>query len=105
MKRDQEPTLISRIEDAFAKADDFLTVRQLAAATGIYSNTIASILSTMRVKYQAFDCVEQDKSLWWYPTPETDKRLKRVAARVPEEAGHRGGTGRYVKARVKREAK
>ncbi|MGD9674535.1 MAG: hypothetical protein AB7U98_13765 [Candidatus Nitrosocosmicus sp.] len=91
MKKNQEPTLISRIEEALAKADDFMTSKMIAAATGIHSSRVRSILNSMRIYYKAFDCIEQDKALWWFATPETDTRTKHVDLRVPEGPGHRGG--------------
>lgn len=97
MKATQEPTLISRIEEALAKADDFLTAKMIAEQTGIHSSRVLGILNSMRIYYKAFDCIEQDKALWWFATPETDKRTKHVAMRVPEGPGHRGGVSKRTR--------
>lgn len=94
MKPTQKPTLISRIEEALAKADDFMTSKMIAEVTGIHSSRVRNILSNMRVYYKAFDCVEQDKALWWFATPETDTRTKHIDLRVPEGPGARGGASK-----------
>ena len=86
-----EPTIVARIEEFLAKADDFVTAKMIAEGTEIPIAQVLMALYHHRRKYLCFDCIEQDAALWWFLTPDTDKRTKRFMERRPEGLGSRGG--------------
>lgn len=83
-----EPTLMSRVEGVLAAADDFLTVSQLVAASGIDQHHVQSCIWWLK-KVRAVESVESDGQLWWFSTPETDLRTRRVEMRRPEDKPRR----------------
>lgn len=68
---------------------DFMNVAQLVEATGANYNQATAALFKLR-EYQAVDVViNGDGTGWWFATPETDLRGRRVVERKVEEPGTR----------------
>jgi hypothetical protein len=84
------PTATSRIYQALLdRPEDFMSVRQLMAATGCTYNQTTAALFQLR-RYQAADVViEASGSGWWFATPDTDLRSRTVDERRVEEPGSR----------------
>jgi hypothetical protein len=83
-----EPTWVSRVEDALRAADDFMSFAELAAATSANTNRLTAALHHLR-KYRAVDSIDSGGRLYWFATPNTDTRCRRVELRRPEEPGTR----------------
>jgi len=92
-----EPTWTSRVEEAFARADDFLSFADLLLATGCTHNRLTAALHHLR-KCRAIDSIESGGRLYWFATPDTDSRCWHVESRRPEEPGtRRRGPRKVVK--------
>lgn len=83
IRKRKEPTATSIVEAALATLDDFATCRQLQEVTGLDSNHVTASLHCFK-RYHAAECLESAGQLWWYLTPLTDQRQKKVAERTPE---------------------
>lgn len=95
-RKTPEPTYMSRVEEALNRADDFLTVAQIVEATRIDLHHVAACIWWLN-KMKAIESLESDGQLWWFYTPEKDKRVKRIEMRRPEDKPRRT---RRVRARV-----
>lgn len=89
-KLDREPTKTLIVEQALQAADDFCNVAQLATALvgKVNVNQLTAALTHLK-KYGAVGVIEVENVLWFYSTPDTDTRSKRVEERVVEEPGNR----------------
>jgi len=103
LNRDKQPTWTCRVMELLTKTDDFMTARQIRVAIGANENQVSAALIHLRRRH-AVDCVEQDNALWWYATPETDDRVKRVDERVPEEPGTRCRRGKATHILMRRKS-
>ena len=83
MKRPKETTYTSIVYDYLCGADDFRKAAHVVEATKLTSGHVSTSLHALKA-YRAVDCIEQDHSLWWFATPETDTRLRVVLERTPE---------------------
>lgn len=83
MSRFTVPTSTSVIERTLRAADDFRTSRQLQLETMLDVNHVSAALYHLR-KYKAVDCLEENGTLWWFATPDTDTRTRVVDERHPE---------------------
>lgn len=74
----------SLVEQALTQAQDFMTVPQIAAAVNLPS---ASIMTALRwlVKAKAADSLESGGRLYFFITPETDTRTKKVTEHRKED--------------------
>lgn len=79
----KETTTSTRVEETLEAADDFMTAAMLSKKTGRSVHDVTSALIHLR-NYKAAECVEQDRRLWWFLTPKTDTRSKKVHERTPE---------------------
>jgi len=72
------------VEQALAQAQDFMTVPQIAAAVKLPP---ASIMTALRwlVKAKAADRIEESQQLYFFITPETDTRTKKVTEHRKED--------------------
>lgn len=82
MKR-KEPTSTSIVEQAMKNIDDFVTGQKLQEVTGLDSCHVSAALYCFK-HYHAAECLEENGKLWWFLTPESDQRVKKVAERTPE---------------------
>lgn len=73
MSRHTRPTFTSRVFLALQNANDFRTSRQLQAELGIGSRQVSASLHSL-YRYHAVDVVEGEDALWWFATPEEDRR-------------------------------
>jgi hypothetical protein len=80
-----KPTCTSVVEVAMSVADDFLTASMLIALTNLKRNQVTAALSTLKRRYFAVDCIASDGKLWWFLTPGTDTRSRKVEMRRPED--------------------
>lgn len=87
-RQDKQPTCVSRVEQAMVEADDFVKLRGLMTATKLTLNQVSASLSHLH-KYRAVDCLESPDGLWWFLTPDTDRRSKKVEERRPEDKPRR----------------
>lgn len=87
-RADRRPTWTKLILEALTRADDFATAAQLCAATGAAMNQCSAALHHLRNRH-AVDCLASDGQLFWFATPETDDRDRKVDERRPEEPGTR----------------
>jgi hypothetical protein len=83
IRKHKEPTCVRRVEDALREADDFLTASLLAERTGLDGNHVNACVWHL-AKYKAIEGLRVDDTLWWFLTPETDQRIRKVAERTPE---------------------
>jgi len=79
----KEPTATSLVMLALVNADDFMTMAQLKEITGLDSNHVSAALYSLK-KYSAANCIEQDRTLWWFATAEDDTRCRVIEERRPE---------------------
>lgn len=82
-RQDRQPTCVSQVEQVMIQADDFVNLRGLMAATKLAINQVSASLSHLH-KYRAAGCLESPDGLWWFLTPDTDTRTKKVEERRPE---------------------
>lgn len=70
-------TTTAAVVDHLQRADDFLTVRELMACTGENLNRVTAALAWLK-RAGAVDAMECDGRLYWYPTPENDRRCRTI---------------------------
>ena len=88
MKAGKKPTTTSLTMAALLGADDFMTAKQIAAATGEKAHAVLTGLWSLR-QYKAVDSVEQEGALWWFATPDSDQRQRHHDERKEEVNGRR----------------
>ena len=81
----KDPTCTSLVEAVLVVADDFKTVRQLAAETRCTFDQVGAALHHM-LRHQAVSFISDASGTWWYATPQTDNRIRVVAQRTIETA-------------------
>lgn len=85
MRNDNKtPTYTLLVEEALARADDFLTAKQLVLCTGAMPNQVSAALYSLK-KHHAADVVSSGEQLWWFSTPSTDTRAHKVELRRKED--------------------
>lgn len=83
----KRPTWAYLVEDALRKADDFMSLDQLLAATGARRNQLSAALCHLQ-KCQTADAVlAQGKLYWFYAGGDT--RCRHVEERTPEDKPRR----------------
>ena len=81
---DIEPTQTSLVANALAVHDDFMCLEDIASATKMPAACVRRTLWFLR-KMGAVDSIESSGALWWFLTPDTDKRLFQIADRRKED--------------------
>lgn len=71
------------VEQALRASDDFVTGQDLIERTGLSYNRVTASLHHLR-KYRAADCLDSGGRLFWYATPDSDTRSRKVEERTPE---------------------
>lgn len=89
-RKERLPTHVSLVEQALSAADDFLLPSVICSATGLRPVEVRCVLTHLHA-YKAANFMEEKGQTFWYLTPDSDTRTKRVAERKPEGDGHRGG--------------
>lgn len=84
-RRAKDPTCTSLVEAVLVVADDFKTMRQLAAETRCTPNQVGAALSHL-LKHQVAAFISDASGTWWYATPQTDTRIRVVTQRTIETA-------------------
>lgn len=79
-------------------ADDFMTLHQVAEALQMTTRRASSALHNLYLAH-AIDVVEAPDTLWWFATPEEDRRT-----RVPRERGEYTRNERHRTVRGRRRA-
>lgn len=79
----RETTTTALVKFALENAADFMTAAMLADTTGRDVHKVTSALIHLR-EHKAAECVEQEKRLWWFATPQYDDRLRLITERAPE---------------------
>lgn len=97
----KEPTFILLVEKALQEANDFMLLSELMERTQLSTNRVTASLASLRSRKAADFMVEEheyDDIHWivtyWYATPETDTRIRKVEERVREEPGTRKRSAR-----------
>lgn len=90
-RRAKEPSFTSRVEATLRATDDFMTIKQIAAASGVDAKNVRSALGTLHKLFDGAAFIVEAGKTYWYLTPETDKRCRKVEERVVEEPGNRSG--------------
>lgn len=96
-KADAKPTWTSLVEKALVESDDFMNMEQIVAATRASINQVSAALSHLAKRKAVEPVVGGNDKLWWFATPDTDDRSKKVEQRVPEEKGTRNRRKRATK--------
>lgn len=92
MKRTR-PTYTSLVFELLIAKDDALTVQDIARELHLKGKLVSSVLHTL-YHYHAVDVIEGRDSLWWYATPEEDRRTRTFAEREDRDehrAPHKPG--------------
>lgn len=87
-KRLRQTTTTTLVMDHLRRVDDFVTARQLQAATGRNCNQVSAALHQLHV-HRAVDCVASDRQLWWFATPDSDTRIRTVDEKAVEDKPRR----------------
>lgn len=87
-RQNRRPTCVTRVEQAMIQADDFVNLRGLVATTKLTLNQVSASLSHLH-KCGAADCLESPDGLWWFLTPDTDTRARKIEERRPEDKPRR----------------
>lgn len=82
MKQARVPTLTTLVQEALARADDFMTAAQLAEITKHTPNQVSTALWALS-NYKVVESVESQGRLWWFLTT-TDTRTRIFEERTPE---------------------
>ena len=80
-----EPTWTSLVLAALVRADDFMSMKQIAAAVSTADLRLVRITLLWLRGFHAVDSVVSEGRPWWFATPENDTRTKHLDLRVPEE--------------------
>lgn len=91
--RSKAPTYQHRVEAELSAAGDFLTVENLVARTRIDKEHVFHALLSAH-KYRAADFLKENGHTYWFATPSTDERSKRIEERAPEPPGNRSGASK-----------
>lgn len=84
---DKRPTWTSLIQHLLERADDFMSLPAICAATGANANQAAATLHHLKM-HKVVDCLESDGTLFWYANG-ADDRLKVVEERKVEDGPRR----------------
>lgn len=87
-RRDKEPACTFVVESFLRETDDFRTMKQIKEATRLTINQVSASLSSFK-KYKAADAIKVGEDLWWFLTPHTDQRSRKLAEKVKEMPGNR----------------
>ncbi len=92
-----ETSYTKKVFDFLCTHDDFIRMKDIAAATGLNARQLRQTLPWLR-KCKAIDSVESGGELFWYATPERDLRMRTIDEhrREDEPRNARGG-GRRTK--------
>lgn len=77
------PTTTSLVVEAMDKADDFLTAATLMTLTGRAANQVTAALHHLR-KCGRVASLEEGGHLFWYSTPDSDRRVWQLDEITPE---------------------
>jgi hypothetical protein len=82
MKRNREPTYVSLVFGFLCQVDDFFSVQQISAATGVPRKHVTNSLWALKMLYKAVDSVQSGQGnevqLFWFATPDTDTRIRQI---------------------------
>lgn len=92
----RETTTTALVEAALASAPDFMTSAMLVTATGRDIHKVMSALIHLR-EHKAVECVEQEKRLWWFATPQYDNRNGTKPERAPETKPRKPAKRKVIK--------
>ena len=92
--RKSSVTVTGKVEDELRAAQirgvDFMTYRDLEAATGEDPNNVRRTLHYLRARRVVDVVIESDGTGWWFVLPpEYDTRLRKLSERALEEPGSR----------------
>lgn len=96
---DVETSYTKKVTDALEAADDFMSLKALAEATGLNLKALRPTLWWLR-KIKAVDSLESGGTLWWFLTPDTDSRSKVINAHRKEDEPRKVRAGSLLKPRV-----
>lgn len=87
--KNPKPTWVCLVFNALVAADDFVPLGQLIAMTKGHQNQITAALHHLQEHKAVEAVVGANKRLYWFATPESDTRSKRVDERTPEDRPRR----------------
>lgn len=92
-RKGSRPTITSRIERVLRDADDFVRAPAIVAAIADPDVRIDAVLNCLQVLHRrkAANFVHEGRATFWYLTPETDERVRRLEEKVLHGPGSRGG--------------
>lgn len=93
MTRFKERTRTSVVFGALMRSDELMTGRQLMEATGLSSHDVFGSLAMLR-NYHAVESLEDNGTLWWFATPDSDQRSCVREERTPEKRPRRASRRR-----------
>lgn len=80
----KEPTNTTLVLNYLIESNDYITAREVMQQLRLSSNRTTAALHHL-YKYRAVDFIEVKGRLWWFATPQTDARSRRVDLRRLEE--------------------
>lgn len=84
MKKQKEPTYVSRVLEYLRKSDDYIIRDRIIRDTGVNANQTSAALHMLR-HYNCVSTVESQGELYWFALPEEmDQRYRVVQGRVKE---------------------
>lgn len=96
-KSEKRPTWVHLVEAAMAKADDFISLPQIRKLTGANTGQATAALHHLSKMRAAENVKGIDGVLWWFLTPASDLRCRKVEERIPEEKNRRQRRSRVTK--------
>lgn len=82
--RETKPAATWQVQQALARADDFVTLAQVKQMTGLDSNHASAALHHLK-KYHVVESMESDGHLWWYLTGRDDRTLVKEEVTVEDK--------------------
>lgn len=90
MHRITHPTYTQQVLEVLSAADDFMTLRQVAERLNMTTRRASTALHNLYLAH-AVDVVEGEDALWWFATPDDDRRSVRVRVRGEFSRDDRAG--------------
>ena len=75
MRTPKRTSFTCRVFTALKEADDFMTLRQITAKSGVTTTRASAALHHL-YKRQAVGALSEDGQLYWYATPDEDNRSR-----------------------------
>jgi DNA-binding transcriptional regulator GbsR (MarR family) len=87
MKRPTRQTFVSQVFNLLKSADDFMTGAAIEEQLKIGGSRVSASLHNL-YQFHAIDVMSQGNTLYWYATPEEDRRI-RIRETIVEECSRK----------------